>query len=341
MDLNQKTNIEMPTDSYVVYYQWAVDAARNQQAIFWPAEELGVEDDENDFRTKLTKAELHGILTAQSILTQYELIIGGEELWGGRIAKLFPRPEIQRMCACFSNVELNSHAPFYALANEVLGIATDDFYASWKQNPILSKRIAYIRSMTKSEDALKVTATLSFLEGAILFSAFGYFKGFNSNGFNFIPHFVSGIDGSAKDENFHSIASAILFNVCLKERKEANLISEDYLAELTNFINILALTCFEHELEIINMLFEAETEDSKNRVVTKEALISFMRDRINIVLGRLGFPPLFAEEKSIISQWFYDQISSVKIPDFFASSQVQYSKKWNKNKLRFMENVHV
>lgn len=193
------SKIETPTDSYVVHYQWAVDAAIQQQSLFWPAEELGVEDDEQDFRTNLTEGELHGVLTAQSIITQYELMIGGNELWGGKIAKLFPRPEIQRMCACFSNVELGSHAPFYDLANKVLGKATDEFYTQWKLDPVLSDRIKFINDCAASKDALEVTAALAFLEGAILFSVLGFFKGFNSRGFNYIPHFVSGIDGSTKD----------------------------------------------------------------------------------------------------------------------------------------------
>lgn len=193
------SKIETPTDSYVTHYPWAVDMAIQQQSLFWPAEELGVEDDEQDFRTNLTKGELNGILFAQSILTQYELMIGGDELWGGKISQLFPRPEIQRMSACFANVELGSHAPFYDLTNKVLGKATDEFYTEWKQDPVLAERIEFISKHAASDDALEVTAALAYMEGAVLFSIFGYFKGFNSRGFNLIPHFVSGIDGSAKD----------------------------------------------------------------------------------------------------------------------------------------------
>jgi hypothetical protein len=190
------SQIETPTDSYVAHYPWAIEMAIKQQSLFWPAEELGVEEDEQDFRTKLIEGELHGVLTAQSIITQYELMIGGDELWGGKIARMFPRPEIQRMCACFANVELGSHAPFYDLGNKVLGKATDEFYTQWKLDPVLAERIQFISDCAASNDALEVTAALAFLEGAILFSVLGFFKGFNSRGFNLIPHFVSGIDGS-------------------------------------------------------------------------------------------------------------------------------------------------
>ena len=329
------SQIETPTDSYVIRYPWAVEMARAQQEVFWPAEELGVEEDEQDFRIGLNDAERHGVLTAQSILTQYELMIGGEELWGSKIARLFPRPEIQRMCACFANVELNSHAPFYALANEVLGTATDEFYTQWKQDPVLAERVAYMSQCAASDDALEVTAALAFFEGAVLFSAFGFFKGFNSRGFNLIPHFVAGIDGSAKDENFHSLASAKLFQVCRQERIEAGNHTPEQDAALKAKILKMAEVVEKHELAITDELFAIPG----NRVVTKEQLIHFLRDRINVVLGRLGMPPMFDQDKGEISQWFYQQLSSVKVPDFFAGTQLQYTRSWAKHKLNFRKDL--
>lgn len=325
------SQIESPTDSYVTRYPWAKEMAIEQQSIFWPAEELGVEEDEQDFRKNLNEAEIHGVLTAQSILTQYELMIGGDELWGGKIAKLFPRPEIQRMAACFSNVELNSHAPFYALANEVLGTATDEFYSAWKQDPILAERIQFINDMAASNDALEVTAALAFLEGAVLFTAFGFFKGFNSRGFNLIPHFVAGIDGSAKDENFHSIASARLFQQCKAERMAAGNHNDFQQTMLESHILEIAQHVVDHERRINDMLFEIPG----NRVVTKEELNHFLEDRVDVVLARLGMEPMFGHDKGVISNWFYQQLSTVKVPDFFAATQLQYRRNWAKHRLTF------
>lgn len=329
------SQIETPTDSYVARYPWAAEMAIEQQSVYWPAEELGVEDDEADFRTKLTPGELHGVLTAQSILTQYELMIGGDEMWGGKIAKLFPRPEIQRMCACFANVELNSHAPFYDLANKVLGKANDEFYRQWQSDPVLAERIAFISNCAASEDALEVTAALAFLEGAVLFSAFGFFKGFNSRGHNMISHFVSGIDGSAKDENFHSIASANLFRQCKFERTQAGNLSAEQLEELNAKIYHMARTVADHERQIIKKLFEVPG----NRVVTEAELIHFMEDRIDVVLGRLELDPIYGRDKGEISKWFYQQLSSVKVPDFFANTQIQYTRNWAKHKLTFRKEL--
>lgn len=333
--MTYKSRIETPTDSYVTTYPWAIEMAKQQQALFWPAEELGVEEDEQDFRTNLSAAERHGIITAQTIITQYELMIGGTELWGGKIGRLFPRPEIQRMCACFANVELNSHAPFYALANEVLGLSTDEFYSSWKKDPVLAERIAFIEECAASDDALEVTAALAFLEGAVLFTVFGFFKGFNARGFNLIPHFVSGIDGSAKDENFHSIASAKLFNQCRLERMEAGTHTVNQDALLSHKIVAIAKKVVEHERRINDMLFSIPG----NRVVTKEELNHFLEDRIDVVLQRLGQPAMFGHEKGTVSIWFYQQLSTVKIPDFFAATQLQYTRDWARHKLVFQKEL--
>jgi ribonucleotide reductase beta subunit family protein with ferritin-like domain len=329
------SQIETPTDSYVTHYPWAVEMAIKQQSLFWPAEELGVEDDEQDFRTNLIEGELHGVLTAQSIITQYELMIGGDELWGGKIAKLFPRPEIQRMCACFANVELGSHAPFYDLANKVLGKATDEFYTQWKLDPVFAERIEFIHECAGSNDALEVTAALAFLEGAILFSVLGFFKGFNSRGFNLIPHFVSGIDGSTKDENFHSIASANLFRQCKAERTEAGNHSKRKDNGLKEKIVKMAKTVYDHELLIIDKMFEVGT----NRVVKKQEVIEFLEDRINVVLNRLEMEPMFERKQGVISGWFYQQLSTVKVPDFFAATQLQYTRNWAKHKLGFKKEL--
>ena len=329
------SQIESPTDSYVARYDWATKAAIEQQAVFWPPEELGVEEDENDFKVNLNESERHGVLTAQAVITQYELMIGGNEMWGGKIAKLFPRPEIQRMCAAFSNVELGSHAPFYAIGNQVMGNHTDEFYGSWKQDPVLYARIKFIEDCAASDDALEVTAALAILEGVTLFSILGFFKGFNARGFNFIPHFVSGIDGSTKDENFHSLASAALFRQCKAERIAMGNHSKEQESALRLKIVKMLEMAYAHDLAVIEEMFAIPG----NRVVQKQEVIDFMQDRVNVVAERLEMRAVFDRELGTISQWFYDQLNTKKIADFFASTQLAYRKDWKKYKLRFVQEL--
>lgn len=328
-----KTRIESETDSYVCHYPPAVKTAIDQMAIFWPAEELGVEEDESDVRTKLSVGEREGLTTLQTILTQYELMIGGEEMWGGRIAKMFPRPEIQRACSVIAMVELNSHAPFYDLINKTLDLATDEFYTEWMRDPVLSQHIAWIDEKASCGDALEATAALAFLEGVMLFSAFAFFKAFNSRGHNMIPHFVAGIDGSAKDENFHSMFSAYLFRTCMEERTELGLLDAKAQADLKETVIRMAHNVYEHELAIVEKVFAKSPETI--RVVTKEELQHFIRDRVNVVLQRLGVDPIFDQENGEVSQWFYQSLSTFKYSDFFTSTQLQYTRNWAKHELAF------
>ena len=327
------SQIETPTPSYVCRYPAAVEASIAQMSVFWPAEELGVEEDLGDFLTKLSVGEQEGVLTLQRVLTQYELMIGGQEMWGGRISELFPRPEIQRMCSVFAMVEQNSHAPFYDLINKTLSNNTDEFYTEWRKDKDLSKHIAWIGKQAETGDALRATAALAFLEGVMLFSAFAYFKSFNSRGFNMIPHFVAGIDGSAKDENFHSLASAWLYRQCLAERWEMGNYSQAEEDLLLADVNKMAQEVYDHELAMIDRIFAVSPETI--RTVTKSEMQHFVRDRVDIVLARLGLPAMFGQETGVISSWFYKSLNTYKHSDFFAHTQLQYRRDWKKHELVF------
>lgn len=323
-----KPQIETASKSCVVRYQPALEAALEQQNVFWAAEKMGVDADEQDFRTKLSEGERHAVLLLQAILTQYELLIGGVEMWGGKISRLFPRYEIQRMCATFAYAELASHAPFYKEGNKVLGRDTDEFYYSCVEIPELANHLQYVEQLAKSKNPLEVTAALCFLEGVVLFSAFAFFKSFNTNGFNLIPHFVSGIDASAKDENFHSQAAAYLHNTCKQERLDLGLETCD-----DDMVEKLALGCYEHEAAIVELLYSERPETM--RTINKEDLLDFIQDRTNLVCSYLNHPPIFDKEKGVVSKWFYNNLSSFKSSDFFATTQVQYTKNHNKDALGF------
>ena len=126
-------------------------------------------------------------------------MLGGEEFWGGKVNKMFPRPEIARMAATFSYIELGVHAVFYDLINKTLSIATDEFYDSWKEDPILVDRMDFISQFADEDCPLLSTAAFAFMEGAVLFSNFAFLKSLNTGGYNMIPHITAGIDASAKD----------------------------------------------------------------------------------------------------------------------------------------------
>lgn len=326
------TRIETPTESFVTLYDQPDYMAEQQMNIVWFPKELGVEKDEGDIRTKCTEGERHGITTVLRLFTKYELMLGGDEFWGGKIAKMFPRPEVQRMAATFSFIELGVHAVFYDLINKSLGIANDEFYTSWKDNEVMRQRMAFVEKYANSECPLESTAAFAFMEGVVLFSNFAFLKSFNVGGYNLIPHITAGIDASAKDENWHSVASGWLFRQCLKEKEQMGLIDSQGKQNLRKKIKRIAEKVYEHESELCDIIFEK----GGIRTITKEEILDFIQDRINMVLSYLDMKPMFDKEAGVVSEWFYSQLNSFKYSDFFSAQQIQYVRSWKKHELKFV-----
>lgn len=329
--MNYLSRIETPTESQVEYYPQATQAAIKQMSVFWPAEELGVAEDEADFRHGLTEGERFAVLALQRYLSKIETTIGGVDFWGGRISQMFPRPEIIRASSVFNMVENNSHAPFYRIGNEVIGVATDEFYEEFKDIPVFSDHIKYIVKKAKSKDKLEATAALTFLEGVPLYAAFAFFKSFGVRGHNKISHFIAGIDGSAKDENFHCMFSAWLVNQCVSERIELGNMTESQLKRFHKILRRMARKVYKHEIAIIDYIFSYKPETITT--ITKFEMQRFVRDRVNATLGYLGQAPMFAPKTGKVTEWFFDQLNSYKFQDFFATTQLQYRRNWKKHEL--------
>lgn len=333
--------IKTPQENYIIDYKQAVDAAQKQLSILWFAEELGVDKDESDIRTKCTSGERYGITYLLKIFNKYELMLGGDEFWGGKIQRMFPREDIGQMCVVYAMVERAVHAPFYDLINKTLNIATEEFYNEWKEDPVLVDRINFISKYAALDgygynDLLSLGA-IAFMEGAVLFSAFSFLKSFNSGGYNMMAHVTSGIDASAKDENFHSMSAAWLFNQYLSELVEAGHITQDEIDKLYAELRVIAQTVYEHEYAINKEIF------SKGgiRTTTFEDQMQFVRNRIDVVLNYLKAEPLYNDPQGKIAEWFYSALSTFKYADFFSNSQVQYVRNWNKGKLTFRKELVV
>lgn len=187
----------IPQTAYIVNYPEAIEMTEKQTSIFWTAEEVNVSKDVHDILTNLTEAEKHGVITTLKLFTKYELIVG-DEYWN-RVGKLFQHPaDIQRMASTFSFFELGVHGPFYSKINEALGLATEDFYSEYANDPILKQRISMLEQYAASEDVPTFLMALAMIEGVVLYSNFAFLKHFQSQGKNKITNIVRGINFSAR-----------------------------------------------------------------------------------------------------------------------------------------------
>lgn len=150
-----------------------------------------------------------------------------------------------------------------------------------------------------------------------------------------IPHITSGIDASSKDENLHSMGAAWLYNQLLSEKQQDKLITKKAVKELQADIREIAKQVYTHEELICEKIFEK----GGIRTTTKEDILHFVRDRINMVLSYLNCPPLFKEDTGTITEWFYNQLNAYKYADFFSNSQVQYTRSWAKHLLVFRNDL--
>ncbi len=318
----KQTHITTPTESYVTNYPEFIKLAETQlEKCFWTANEIDVAKDKQDMLVNMLPEDRHRVQMIQKLFVKYELFVGNE-YWLTKIIKTYPRPEIQRMASVFGMVELAVHAPFYNKLNEVLGNNTDEFYTSYTEDKVLAERMRFLDSVVECEDELLSLATFSMMEGAILFSSFAFFKGFQSNGNNQIPNVVRGINQSVIDEGLHQTAGAVIFNIRVKQLE----MSAEELSELHQKIRDVATVIYDHECRIVDMLYP-DKNDKRG-----EDLKQFVASRVNICLSDLGIVGGFVVLDNPIAEWFYASAQQYQMIDFFTGMGREYVRSWDETK---------
>jgi len=309
-----KARLLQEKDTYTIDYPQAIAFAEAQQDIFWTANEIDMEKDLHGLKTDITESEYHAVTESLKLFTLYELKVG--DYWLDYVFKIFKRPDIQRMASVFGFFELNVHAPFYNKVNEVLGLNTDDFYESYKKDKTLSNRMEWIDSSFTNEPAWNV-ALASIIEGAILYSNFAFFKHFQASGKNKLVNLCAGINFSVRDENLHSEAGAWLFRTLIEEQ---GVNPEVFLGRLTEACSKV----YEHECAIIDRLFSKGTIKG----ITSEQMKHFVQARLDLCMNQLGFKSLYKPKYDPISDWFYRNINSGQLTDFFHKQGSSYNRDW-------------
>jgi ribonucleoside-diphosphate reductase beta chain len=325
---NDKVQCQTPKNIPIYDYSTPVEAAEAQANIFWLPTEPKVEKDLHCIKTELAPSELHGVMTTLKLFTLYEQV-AGNEYWGGRFKRMFPRPDFRRMAMSFANVEINVHAPFYQRVDELLGLNTNEFYSSFIDDPVLASRMGFLNEIISQPDDLLSVASFSMVEGAILYSSFAFLMSFQANGKNKIQNIQAGLAFSVKDENLHSEGGAWSFRTLLQE-KEAQGYSGHL--ELYDKINKAARKIYEHEEKIIDMIFE---EGSISGISASDLRL-FVKHRINLCLKQLGMLPIFVEARSPIQDWFYDMIGGDTQHDFFAKIGSSYNRNWSRSSFNWV-----
>lgn len=322
--------ITTPKYTYTMDYPEALAASDTQMSIFWTADEINVEKDIQDIKVNMTESESHGVITTLKLFTLYELS-AGRDYWLNRVMKRFPRPDIQRAASTFGFFELNVHGPFYNKINEALLIDTDEFYSSYVDDPVLKARMDFVERIVSDKDDLYSLAAFSFVEGAVLYSSFAFLKHFQAKGKNKLMNVVRGINFSVRDENLHAEFGAWLFNQLKSELDEEQALTQVDHKTLADRIYECAAQVYEHECRIIDMIFERGEMDG----ITAEQMKAFVKSRVNLCLGNLGYGNLYEVKNNVIADWFYDNINSVQFGDFFTGTLSNYNRDWDESRFEW------
>tara|TARA_R110000868_G_scaffold164550_1_gene397236 strand:+ start:4879 stop:5871 length:993 start_codon:yes stop_codon:yes gene_type:complete len=320
-----------PKTIYTIDYKTAIEFAKQQSEIFWLPDEIEVEKDLHDLKTNFTEAEYHGVISTLKLFTLYELNVGND-YWQDYVSKVFPRPDIQRMATTFAFMEIGVHAPFYNRINEVLGLDNDEFYTAYMDDEVLNNRMKWISKRVSKRDTvyniLKSVGIFSMIEGAILYSSFAFLKHFNNNGKNKLINVNAGINFSAIDETLHSQAGAWLFRTLLDEAVQDGAITESELVKLRQELEDTTRIILEHEAVIIGKIFEK----GNIKGISDKQLIHFVESRLDICLENLGYKHIFNPTYNPIAQWFYKDLESSTLHDFFSSQGSDYNRAWTEGK---------
>lgn len=325
-----------PKDTYTFDYPEAIKFSETQQNILWTKDEFSVEKDVQDLLVNMTEAEAHGVKTVLKLFTLYEIIVGGE-YWGGRFKRVFRRPELQRMASTFAFVELNVHAPFYAELDKALMLNTDEHYLSYLDDKNLKERIEFIESYVTDKNDLKSIGAFSLTEGAILYSNFAFLKHFQANGKDYLKNTVAGVSMSTVDENLHAMGGAWVYQTLRSEAIGCGYYSEKEVEKIEQEIIEMAYLIAEHEDLIIDKIFEK----GSIRGITDKQMKNFVRHRIDICLRNLGIESIFKVTYDPISGWFYEDINSYQMNDFFNSSGKEYQRNWAENRFGWINRSAV
>jgi ribonucleoside-diphosphate reductase beta chain len=315
------TRMQTPKEAYTFDYPAAIEFAETQEEVFWTANEIDVDKDIQDMLVNMTPAEYHGVVTTLKLFTLYELV-AGNEYWGGRFKRMFPRHDIRQMAATFAYTELGIHAPFYNKINKALNLDTDEFYTDYVNDPTLKSRMEFVEGTINHECDLTSIGAFSMIEGGVLYGAFGFLKHFQANGKNKLLNVVSGINFSVRDENLHCEGGAWAFKQLLHEKLEAGE-SVDIEALRERLIKA-AHALAEHEFRIIDMIFEKG--DIEN--ITAEDMKAFVLSRVNVCLNNLDIKSQWVVVKNPVADWFYDDINMPKFGDFFVAVSSEYNRNW-------------
>lgn len=300
-------------------YPEVLDFVNPINQTFWVHSEVDFTGDIQDFKVNFSPVEKTAVKNTLLAIAQVEVAV--KSFWGNLYTHL-PKPEFNGLGATFAECEFR-HSEAYSRLLDVLGF-TEEFEVALKSD-ILQERLAFLNNKNLTagiEDpgkafALNLVIFSLLVENVSLFSQFAtvlsftHFKGWLKNTSNIIAW-------TSKDEQLHANAGIYIFNQIIKENPEW--FNEDF----KNIIYDTAKASIVQEAKILDWIFEA----GELEYVTKDQLLNFMKNRVNMSLKEINLDEIFDVDAETLSEmkWFDEEVFANTLDDFFAKRPVDYSK---------------
>jgi len=297
-----------------------------QNNVHWVPSEVKMNQDVDDWKSKLTEAEKNLVGNILKGFTQMEVSVA--DYWSKSVARWFPKPEIASMALTFGAFE-GIHAWGYSYLNDSLGL---DDYKAFLDEPATKAKIdalVDVPGKTNEEKAKSLAIFSGFGEGVQLFSSFAILMSFSTR--NLLKGTGNIIRWSVRDESLHSKAGCQLFKKFMEEQPELWK-NDDFKKSLYQ----AARDSVALEDAFIDKAFEAGSiqvrlQDGSYTELNAKKMKTFIRHRANTKLGDLGLKTNWGfkeEQKAIIKEmsWFDDLIGAEEHTDFFSQRQTDYSK---------------
>jgi ribonucleoside-diphosphate reductase beta chain len=296
------------------HYAWAFTAYEVAQAMHWLAAEVPLQEDIDDWNTKLSGQEKNLLTQLFRFFTQADADIAAG--YYERYIPAFPHPELRMMLGAFGTAEAN-HMHAYSLLLDTMGMPESDYEAFHEFGVMKDKHEFLFKSRQdfskKERLALDMAIFSAFGEGMQLFSTFAILLSFKERGL--MKGMSTIIEWSLKDETHHVESMIKLFRTFIEENPR--IWTDEFKKEIYQ-------TCREMvELEdrFIDLAFELGDVARCTAAETK-TYIRYVADRR---LLQLGLKPNYGVKENPYD-WLDWMMTAHTHTNFFEGRATEYSK---------------
>jgi ribonucleoside-diphosphate reductase beta chain len=257
----------------------------------------------------------------KTMLSIAQIEVNVKTFWAD-MYKRMPITEIGDVGMTFAESEVR-HKDAYARLIRILGL--EDEFRNVVEIPAIKDRIKYLSKYldgTRSNDDKMYTKSILlfslFIEHVSLFSQFLIMMSFNKEK-NVFKGISNVVEATSKEEDIHGNFGAEVINIIKMECPEW------FDDEFYSLIISACKKAYKAECKILDWIFE----NGELTFLSKETIKSFIKNRFNNSLQKIGMEPIFEVDPKEVEKtlWFDVETTSTKEGDFFYKKQIDYNKK--------------